>query len=294
VSGDAFEARSETRVARLDLTRSGSEDPAQHRIGLPLGLIASLLKDSRGDIHVSLPVGGRLSDPHFEVREAIWDAVRAITVKTIALPVSWIGRLRFTHDSRIQDVEIDPVAFEAGTTTFTRQGAEQVERLSGFLRRSGGARLVLTPVVTVGDIDQLKREALRSAIRRMTAEERLSEEIAAARVYVQHFPGREPPGTVDAIVEALREDEPPPAADAERLASRRTDAVRAALKDAGIDPARLETNRDAGALETADGGHVELAMTDQVRPRRGLLAELLHRLAAAMVRLRSLRTSPAS
>src|SRR5438309_9139554 len=33
------------------------------RIGLPLGMIVALMKDRRGDIRLSLPVGGRLSDP---------------------------------------------------------------------------------------------------------------------------------------------------------------------------------------------------------------------------------------
>jgi uncharacterized protein involved in outer membrane biogenesis len=292
IAGEELEARSDSTLRRLEMARVAPDDPAQRRVGLPLGMIVSLLKDARGEIHVPLPVGGRLSDPQFDFHEAIWGAVRAITIRTIAAPVSWIGRLRFSRDSRIEDIEIDPVPFTPGTAELSAGGAAQVRNLSGFLRRSPATKMVLTPVVTLADVEALQTAALREEIARLAREQHLGEAAVAARLHAERFPGRPPPASVEAAIAALREDEPLPAREAERLARRRADAVRAALAEAGIDRARLEINPEAEALETSDGGRVDVALTDQVRPRRGLLAELLHRLATAIARLKTAREAP--
>ena len=62
IDGDALDARTEIKLNRLEVARADARDEAQARIGLPLGMIVALMKDSHGDIHVTLPVGGRLSD----------------------------------------------------------------------------------------------------------------------------------------------------------------------------------------------------------------------------------------
>ena len=98
------------------------------------------MKDRRGDITVSVPVGGRLSDPRFDLRETIWSAVRTVAINAITLPVSWIGRVQFSADSRIQRIEVDPLPFEPGTAELTPDGRTRVTRVTAFLeqlRRSG-------------------------------------------------------------------------------------------------------------------------------------------------------------
>ena len=106
-------------IGRLEVVRAAPDDAVERRVGLPLGMVVALLKDSRGTISLSVPVAGRLSDPKFDLHEVIWSALRTMTVKTVALPVSWIGKLRFTPDSRIADIDIDPVGFETGGVQLT-------------------------------------------------------------------------------------------------------------------------------------------------------------------------------
>ncbi len=81
IEGETLEAKTDIRLSRLELARATHDDKAQARLGLPLGLIVALMKDSKGDIHVSLPVGGRLSDPRFDFTEAIWSTVRNVAIK---------------------------------------------------------------------------------------------------------------------------------------------------------------------------------------------------------------------
>src|SRR5439155_22662105 len=119
----------------------------------------------------------------------------------------------------------------------------------------------------------LKTEQIRARIRDLVREQKLSERDAAARLYAQHY-RREPPDDVEAMVIALREVEPPPADEAYRLAKRRAEGVRDALKKAEVDPERLQLNKEPEALDALDGGRLEFSLTDRLKPHR-TLADLL-------------------
>src|SRR5581483_1597505 len=133
IDGDALDAMARIRLSGLEVARPTSHDEAQARLGLPLGLIVALMKDRHGAIDLSLPVGGRLSDPRFALGEVIWSTVRNVAVKAVTLPVSWIGRIHLGSDSRIQRIDLDPVRFEPGTAVPTPEGREQLTRLAAFL-----------------------------------------------------------------------------------------------------------------------------------------------------------------
>jgi hypothetical protein len=288
VEGDDLNVRTQTLLGGLQVVRAAPDDTVERRMGIPLGMVVALLKDKRGNISLSLPVGGRVSDPKFDFQDAMWSALRTMTVKTIALPVSWIGRLRVTPDSRIADIEVDPLGFPAGGSELTREAAERVGAVAGFMKTLPDVRMILTPSISLGDIEALKAEQIRTRIRDLAREHKLSEPDAAARLYAQHY-RREPPDDVDEIVKALREVEPPPAEEAYRLAKRRTDAVRDALKKAEIEVDRLQINKEPDALDTFDGGRLEFALTDRVKPRRSL-ADLLRALVQALAqRLEALK-----
>jgi predicted component of type VI protein secretion system len=233
------------------------------------------------------------------VKEAIWDAVRAMAIKAITLPVSWIGRVHFTRDSKIADITVDPASFEAGQTTPTAGGREQVSRVIEFLQRMPDSRMVLTPVITVGDLDVLRQQEARSMIEKAAQERAPSSPAstpnaptalnseAAARVFAARFPGRQAPASVEAIVAAVAADLEPPESAAHKLAKDRLAAVRSTLKDAGIDLERVQVNKDTEGLEAPEGGRVEFGLTDTLKPKRHLLAELLHKLKTLLASRRA-------
>ena len=284
VRGEAMEARNDVRLVRLKVERAGAHDEARDRIGLPLGLVVALMKDRRGEIALTLPVGGRLDDPRFELKEAIWGAVRAIAVKTITLPVSWIGRVHLTRDSKIADITVDPASFEPGRAAPTAAGRDQVRRVVEFLQHMPDSRMIITPVITVGDLDALKQDEAREKIERAARERGVPITAAAERVFAEQFPGRAAPATMEAVVAAVAADTPPSETAAHRLAKDRLAAVRSTVKDAGVDPERLQANKDTEGLEAPEGGRVEFGLTDQLKPKRHLLAELLHKLKALLAR----------
>jgi hypothetical protein len=203
IDGDALSAKTKSRISRLQLVRATAQDNAQARIGLPLGMLTSLMKDKRGDINVAFPVGGRLSDPRFDFSEAIWGAVRSVAINAVALPVSWIGRMHVSADSKIQRIDVDPLPFEPGTAELTPEGQARVARVAAFLDRLPEVKMALTPVISANDVKDPKHDAIVSAT---------------------------------AVT-------PEPTRSSGSLAERRVDVVRSTLKQAGIDLARLEVQK---------------------------------------------------
>src|SRR5262249_43277002 len=88
LEGNNLRANVDVLLSRLQLTHAGGHDEAQARIGLPFGMITSLMKDRHGDIHLTLPVGGRVNDPRFDLEELIWSTVRSVALKAVTAPVS--------------------------------------------------------------------------------------------------------------------------------------------------------------------------------------------------------------
>jgi hypothetical protein len=279
IQGDALEARTDLRLSRLQVTRAGGQDESQARIGLPLGLILALMKDAHGDIRMSVPVGGRLSDPRFDFSEAVWSAVRTVAINAITLPVSWIGRVRLGSDSRIQRVEVDGIRFQPGTALPTADGQAQLAKVAAFLEEMTEVRMALAPVVSSRDREELGRQGVRASVDRLAREAQIPPDAAAARLFKQRFPDRQPPESADAIVDALAESPPTLAADVSALTARRLEAVRATLRQAGIDPKRLLETRSVDRQEAVEEG-VELDLVEPESARRPGLVNLLRRLGA--------------
>ena len=265
IDGDVLDARSEVQVSRLQVARAAGEDEAKARIGLPLGMIVSLMKDSRGDIRLALPVGGRLSDPRFDFSEAIWSTIRNVAVKAITAPVSWIGRVRYTDDSRIERIDVDPIPFAPGQATLGPDAREQVSRVAAFLGQAPEARMALTPVVSARDRAALRQGSLDSAIERFARDERLSPDAAAARLFKERFPRDPVPATTEAVRAALADADRTPAPDLTELAARRLEAVRDGIKKAGIDGGRLREVTASTAPDAAEG-QVKLDLVEPENP----------------------------
>ncbi|HEX2385132.1 MAG TPA: DUF748 domain-containing protein, partial [Candidatus Binatia bacterium] len=151
LDGDKLDAKTEIVVGRLELEKAGADDQVKDKIGLPLGLIVSLMKDTHGEIRVNVPVSGSLSSPQFSLSEAIWTAVKNVLVNVLAAPFKLIGRM-FTSGDKIAGFAIDPVPFEAGSATIGETADGQLKQIGDFMRNSPAVRLSAAPVLSDSDI----------------------------------------------------------------------------------------------------------------------------------------------
>jgi hypothetical protein len=108
---------------------------------------------------------------------------------------------------------------------------------------------------------------------RLAADARISREAAATRLFRERLPDRPVPLEPEATLDALADAEASPA-HAPDLAARRLETLLAALKGAGVAPARLV---DAPLAERRDSteGAIELNLLEPDTPRRFELLRFL-------------------
>jgi hypothetical protein len=193
LDGTRIATRHEMVARDLDVAPVDTRDEVERRVGLPFGLLVSLLKDSRGALSLTVPVSGDLSKREFDFQDAMWGAVRSLAVRLVALPFSRIGSLFVTGDSKVEAVAITPVMFEPGTPQLTAGMDVHLQKIAGFLRDTPAVTLTVRPIFTQADADALKVAADQADALRALGEERLGAVRAAlgqAGIDAARLPGR--------------------------------------------------------------------------------------------------------
>jgi hypothetical protein len=263
VDGDELEATNDVGASGLIVERAASDQPPKWPIGLPLDTFVSLLKNRNGELELSVPVRGTLSSPQFDLGDAIASALRGVVIRTVSLPFSLVGRL-FVNDAteRIESLHVNPLLFEAGTTTLAQGMTEHVEKLAEFMRERPAVRLQLRPVLSIDDVTRLKRQALRERVRTQAGERTpTAMRDALGKLYAEKFP-RRGDASVDEMIAALAEYDPAPTGASADLAERRLSLVRNALSSRGVEVARLPARGGTAAVEGEGAGRVEFEITD--------------------------------
>jgi outer membrane protein OmpA-like peptidoglycan-associated protein len=255
LDGAQLETRHDVVVRGLDVAAVDDRDEVERRIGLPFGLLVSLLKDSHGEIRLSLPVSGDLNRRDFDYTEAVWSAVRNLSIRLLALPFSKIGSLFFSEDSKVKAVALAPVVFEAGTDRLGPGMEAHLQRVAEFLRGTPAVKAILEPVIIEADVQALKWAGVLEhlAVRGgSTPDGEVLER--AKREYRLRWPDRPVPATFDAVVAELVTAETLPADAMQKLGTRRIEAIRQSLARAGgVDAARLPGTAPRTPLVEAAG-----------------------------------------
>lgn len=142
----------------LDQLTFGDKVDSPDATKLPVQLAISLLKNSRGEIDISLPVSGSLDDPQFSVGGIIWKVIVNLLTKAITAPFS----LLMGGDSN----ELGTVAFEPGSAELGDKAREGLDTLVTRLKDKPSLKLEATgradPAV---DADGLRDRYVRSLMR---------------------------------------------------------------------------------------------------------------------------------
>ena len=256
LAGDDLDATNEVTLVGLEMEPGGKGREVEQHVGLPLGLLVSLLKNRQGEIHLSIPVSGRLSSPSFDYHEAMWTAIRNLAIRLVSLPFSWIGGMYYTADARIDSIQVYPVPFQTASAVPTTAGGEQLQRLATFLRESPAIRLRLRPVTTVADVSTLRRQALDARLAAAGSDPTARHQAAVA-LYAELFPRRQPPPSSEALLDELTRETPTPPRALRALSTDRAATVRDALVRAGIAADRVEPAEARAAVESEGEGRVE-------------------------------------
>jgi hypothetical protein len=257
IVGQHLEATNEVIVERLSV-EPASESP-DRLVGLPLGLVVSLLKDRRGEIRLTIPLQGRVTAPEWSFGDALGTAFKNVITRLVTGPFRAIGRV-FQRGDGEDDlaVEINPIVFEPGTAALPPDAQKQIQRVADFLRASPHVRLGVSAAVSGDDRAALRAQRITARVQEIQRRQEIEDfDEAARRLYAREFPGQPPPATAEAAMPILANALPRPDPAVDRLAARRIEAIREALVNAaGIEPERIVA-RDAPVSISADEGRVQ-------------------------------------
>ena len=242
IEQDKLDAKNDILVGNLRVAPSRASDEVKKRIGLPLGLIVALIKDGNGNVHVTVPITGTLTDRQFDFSDAIWTAVKNVIVNVLKAPFRAIGGLFTSGDDKIDEIKVDPVVFAPGSAALTPELERQTVRVADFLRRSPYVGLTLASVTSPADMEVLKERAVAARVEKFRAEQGLADVPTALRRYYQVMvKDAQLPMTVDEQLVLLRKREPVPTGPLAELRQKRLEATRDRLaKVEGIPEARLQ------------------------------------------------------
>lgn len=134
---------------------------------LPVRLAISLLKNSRGEIDVNLPVSGSLSNPEFSIGGLIWHAVLNLLQKAVTAPFSLIANAFGGKGEELGYVE-----FEPGSAKLTDADNQKLDTIVKALADKSSIRMDL-----IGRVDPAVDEpALRTGyVERLVKQQKIKD-----------------------------------------------------------------------------------------------------------------------
>jgi len=112
----------------LDQFELGRFVDGPNATSLPLPLALGIMKNSKGEIQLDLPIAGNLNDPSFHIGSVVISAVTNLITKIVTSPFAILGALVQGGD------DISSVAFLAGQSTLNPQQISNIMKLAKALK----------------------------------------------------------------------------------------------------------------------------------------------------------------
>ncbi|KFL21898.1 DUF748 domain-containing protein [Ralstonia pickettii] len=238
----------------IDQLTFGDRVESKDATNLPVRLAVALLKNSRGEIDVRVPVSGSLDDPQFSIGGVILRAFVNLIARAVTAPFSLLASAFGGSGGE----ELGYIEFDPGTSNISQASVAKLDKLATALKDRPALKVdIIGRVDPEFDRDGLRREAVNRQIR----EQKLKDAGDAAEADTTVKPEEEnkyleraykavkfpKPRNVIGLAKSLPPDEMRKLmetnvqvtdADLRELAQRRANAVHVALAER-VDPERL-------------------------------------------------------
>lgn len=168
----------------LEGLQLGERVDSPDAVDLPVRLAIALLKDSKGNINIELPVSGDLNNPQFSVMPIVWKTLRNLVVRATQAPFKFIGGLV----SGGNDTDLSQVDFALGTAELDSQAHSVLNTLAAALSERPVLRL------------EVEGAASREVDGPLVAQQQLESEYQAAQFKQLQGKGRTVPASPDELV----------------------------------------------------------------------------------------------
>lgn len=144
----------------LDQLTFGDKVDSPDAPSLPVNLAVALLKNSRGEIDIELPISGSLNDPEFSLGGIIFKLIVNLIVKVVTSPFTLLGSLFGGGE------ELSVIEFAPGRAALTPAATKSLESLAKALADRPGLKLEITGRADPdNDREGLKRAVLERKVK---------------------------------------------------------------------------------------------------------------------------------
>ncbi len=179
LDGTAVEADTDLVLSRFAMRASGP-DTVEAKIGTPLSVALGLMKDTRGDIHLELPIRGDVGSNEYRVGNLLREALGNALLGTLRAPLGFLrGMFRKDEGERF---DLRPVPFPPGQATLDTEGEARVDELARLLGRQTALRAVLIPEPSRADVDTLPHQGGSAPVAGLAELARARAETVTARL----------------------------------------------------------------------------------------------------------------
>ena len=158
--------QADNRVLLEDL-QLGERVDSPDAVDLPVRLALALLKDTRGNIDIELPVAGDLNNPEFSVMPIIWQTLRNLVMRATQAPFKFIAGLAGGSDA-----DLSQLGFSAGSSELDANATQVLSTLAQALSERPQLALEVEGV-SAAELDgpQLAAARLERELRQLAASE---------------------------------------------------------------------------------------------------------------------------
>lgn len=125
----------------LDQFTFGGKVESDRATSLPVRLAVALLKDRKGEIHLDLPVSGRIDDPQFSVWRVVFQVLKNLLVKAATAPLALLQSAFGGKE------DFSSVGFANGTARLSAAEREKLGKLAQAIHDRPALKLEVTGFV---------------------------------------------------------------------------------------------------------------------------------------------------
>lgn len=174
----------------LEDLQLGERVDSKDAVDLPVRLAVALLKDTKGNIDIELPVQGDLNNPEFSVMPIVWQTLRNLVLRAAQAPFKFIAGLVGGSESDLSQVQ-----FAAGSSELDGNAQKALDTLAKALKERPVLRL---------EVEGRSAAAIDGPL---LAEERLEREYRNTQYKILQRSGKRVPVNADEL-EVDEDDKP--------------------------------------------------------------------------------------
>lgn len=162
---DQGQLKADNKLLLEDL-QLGERVDSPDAVDLPIRLALALLKDTRGNIDIALPVAGDLNNPEFSVMPIVWQTLRNLILRATQAPFKFIAGLAGSDD-----VDLSQISFQGGSTQLDAHALQTLATLVSALQERPQLILEVEGISAAGaDGPALAAQRLEREMRQLAAD----------------------------------------------------------------------------------------------------------------------------